>query len=257
MYKVAMSIMLFVSTVLGGEVIYRDRPLSIAVSGTAMNVVEFPDKVEKVQSSNPYVQIKINGNKVVVKTPQQGSVDLYVVTKNGRDYLLYLMPENRPPDIVRIVDTRKKERKEAASFERRNEYENLIASLISSVLRGTAPPGYERRVKTFTIETPYALFVFLEEFDGWDYRVVRARVFNRLEKRLRIREDMDFVRKILRKVYSDVYGVAITKEFLAPVSAGPDTSSALLVAVVPNREARSSKVSEMDRIIKKFLKDER
>jgi len=257
MYKALVAFLLFFfALAYASEILYGGKPVSITVSGNSLNVIEFPGKIEKANSSNQFIQVKINGNKVVVKVPPDEKADLYVVTDGGRDYLLYLLPEDRPPELVKVIDTREKEKTKACDFEREHEYEETIARLIGSVLRGDTPPGYGKTVRTFTVETPAAIFVFLEEYSGWDYKVIKAQVINKLNKTLRIREDMRFVRDVLKKVYSGVYAIALTKEFLAPVSSSVKDSSAFMVAVVPNAEAKSSKVSEVDMLIKKFLQQQ-
>ncbi|MDQ7082118.1 MAG: hypothetical protein Q9N34_03365 [Aquificota bacterium] len=105
---------------------------------------------------------------------------------------------------------------EPPPLEKEREHEEVLAQLIKSALLGEVPAGYEVKIRTYAIDTPSLVVVVQEEWNGWEYRVVKAVLVNKTQKTLRVREDMEFFENLLRKEFGRPYALAITKEFIPP-----------------------------------------
>ena len=213
-----------------GEILYKGEPVSVEVSDKGFSLFVFPEKVEKILTSNQYISVKAKGNEVLVRIAKGENADLYVRTESGRSYLFYLLSVSKPPEKFTVIDTRKKEVKEPPPLEKEREHEEALAELIRLSLTGDPPPGYDVKVRTYAIDTPSVVIVVQEEWQGWEYKVIKAVLVNKTQKTVRVREDMEFFENILRKEFGRPYALAITKEFIDP------DSKAYLVAVVRNGE---------------------
>ena len=214
----------------GGEVLYRGDPLSIEVSDKGFSLFVFPESVEKVLTSSQFVSVKVKGKEVLVRVAKDEKADLYVRTESGSSYLFYLSPVPKPPDKFTIIDTRKKEKKEPPPIEKEREHEEILAQLIKLGLRNEPPAGYDVTIRTYAIDTPQLVIVVQEEWEGWEYKVVKAVLVNKTQENLRVREDMEFFENILRREFGRPYALAITKEFIKP------NGRAYLVAVVKKKD---------------------
>ncbi len=212
------------------EILYRGEPVSVEVSGKAFSLFVFPEDVEKVLTSSRFVSVKVKGREVLVRVAENEKADLYVRTESGRSYLFYLLPASKPPDRFSVIDARRLLPEEPPPLEKEREHEEVLAQLIKLALSNQPPPGYEVKVKTYAIDTKSLVVVVQEEWDGWEYRVLKAVLVNKTQKTLRVREDMEFFENLLRKEFGRPYALAITKEFIQP------DERAYLVAVVKRQE---------------------
>jgi len=230
------------------ELLYRGDPVSVEVSSKAFNLFVFPEEVEKVLTSSNFVSVRVKGKEVLVRVAENEKADLYVRTESGRSYLFYLLPASKPPGRLSIIDTRRLLPEEPPPLEKEREHEEVLAQLIRLALGGEPPPGYEVKVKTYAIDTPSLLVVVQEEWNGWEYRVLKAVLVNKTQKTLRVREDMEFFENLLRKEFGRPYALAITKEFIQP------DEKAYLVAVVKRQEeGRPRYQSFLENVMKNLM----
>lgn len=227
------------------EVIYEGKTLNIEVSNKDFSVLIFPDRVERVITTKGNAKAKAKGNEVLVSVSDEAA--LWVRLVDGRTYFFYLIPSPRPPEQFRVIDVRKKE-KEIPEIEKKTPHEELMANLIKAILRNQTPPGYEKTVKVYAIDTPKLLIVTEGFWDGYFYRIWKAKLINKTDEVIRIREDMKFFEKLIRKEWGRPYALAITTEYLKP------DEYALMVAVVGKRSQENEiPISKYDEMIKNFL----
>jgi len=237
--------MLFIAgTLFGAEILYNGNPVNVEISQEGLNIFEFKEKVKRALSTSKYISVKVKGNKVLVRLPEEEKADLYVETQNG-DYLFFLISSDRPPERFVIIDTRKKEVK-VPKVEKENEHEELMALLIKGALRNDMPPEYEFYTKVYTIETPYLLIIPEGYWEGYAYKVWKAKIV--AKEKVRVREDQDFWDELIRREWGRPYALAITREFL------DKGESAYMVAVVKNEEKKAEfSPSYVDKLIKEYL----
>ena len=236
--------LLFSGTVFSAQILYNGNPVNVEISDKGLNVFEFKSKVLKALSTSNYISVKVKGNKVLVRIPEGERADLYVETESG-DYLFYLLPADRPVERFVVIDTRKREKK-VPKVEKENEHEELMAILVKGALKNDMPAEYEFYSKVYTIETPYLLVITQGYWEGYAYKVWKAKIV--AKNNARIREDQEFWEELIRSEWGRPYALAITKEFLK------EGESATLVAVVKNEEKkREFSPSKVDEIIKRYL----
>ena len=235
---------LLAGIVFSAEILYNGNPINVEISDKGLNIFEFRSKVLKALSTSNYISVKVKGNKVLVRIPEGEKADLYVETENG-DYLFYLLPSDRPVERFVVIDTRKKERK-VPKVEKENEHEELMALLVKGALKNNMPAEYEFYSRVYTIETPNVLIIPEGYWEGYAYKVWKAKVV--AKENLRIREDQEFWDELIRKEWGRPYALAITREFLQK------GESATLIAVVKSKEKKKEfSPSTVDTIIKQYL----
>ena len=150
-------------------------------------------------------------------------------------------------NFSKVIDARKREKK-IPEIEKKTPHEELMGNLIKAVLTNKIPVGYEETVKVYAIDTPKLLIVTEGYYDGYFYRVWKAKLINKTDEVVRIREDMKFFERLIRKEWGRPYALAITTEYLKP------DEYALMVAVVGKRDFENDiSISKYDEIIKNFL----
>jgi len=229
------------------EILYKGEPINIEVSNKDFSVFVFPENVERVITTKGNAKAKAKGNEVLVSVSSREGAALWVRLKDGRTYFFYLIPSERPPEQFKVIDARKREKK-IPEIERKTPHEELMGSLIKAVLTNKIPAGYEETVKVYAIDTPKLLIVTQSYYDGYFYRVWKAKLINKTDEVVRIREDMKFFERLIRKEWGRPYALAITTEYLKP------DEYALMVAVVGKRDFENDiSISKYDEIIKNFL----
>lgn len=248
MNRLVKALLMGVCLSFSAEILYKGEPVNVEVSNRDFSVFVFPEKVERVVTTEGLARAKAKGNEVLVSVVDYQGAALWVKLKDGKTYLFYLIPSEKPPEQFKVIDVRKKEKK-IPEIEKKTPHEELIAQLIKSTILGKVPIGYEENIKVYAIDTPKLLIVTEGYYDGYFYRVWKAKIINKTDEIVRIREDMKFFERIIRKEWGRPYALAITTEYLKP-----DDEYALMIAVVRKEDiAGDIRITEHDEIIKDFL----
>lgn len=123
------------------------EPISLDVSRTDTNRIEFPETVINAFSSNGAMDVKIIGRSVLIRTEEQA--ELIILTEKRRLTLL-LLPEQGPSRtaIIRDKDIPSPDPdKEAAGGTEPLPYERAITDLVVSLAKDGSPAGREKEQK--------------------------------------------------------------------------------------------------------------
>lgn len=123
------------------------EPISLDVSRTDTNRIEFPETVINAFSSNGAMDVKIIGRSVLIRTEEQA--ELIILTEKRRLTLL-LSPEQGPSRtaIIRDKDAPSPDPgKEAAGATEPLPYEKAITDLVLSLASESPPAGREKEQK--------------------------------------------------------------------------------------------------------------
>ncbi len=123
------------------------EPISLDVSRTDTNRIEFPETVINAFSSNGAMDVKIIGRSVLIRTEEQA--ELIILTEKRRLTLL-LSPEQGPSRtaIIRDKDIPSPDPdKEAAGGTEPLPYERAITDLVVLLAKDGSPAGREKEQK--------------------------------------------------------------------------------------------------------------
>ena len=116
-------------------VVAEDALTTIALSVTGLNRLQFPQPITSAHTNSEVVDVTLEGTTAIITFRSAVTADVLFLTQLGQ-FLLRLVPADRPPQTVRIRQAR-------ADAKIASSYQSQLASLVEGAYRREPPRGYQ------------------------------------------------------------------------------------------------------------------
>lgn len=219
--KVFLASLLVAGSVLAETVEYTGKPIIINASTKASNIVILPEPVKNAYSSSKGVKVTFteDGNKIVLAVPDTPS-DLVVEGESGTLYVFNINPVASVSQIVEVRNRKVLKEKERIK-EANSQYDDYIAYLVSSAIKGNLPEVYEREALNTVIIAQDVTVTGRMVYRSDLYSVYVVDIHNKTSGTVAVREDSPFAEKVALKVsgvksLANLRAIAIDREIIKP-----------------------------------------